>query len=83
VVEVMPSTALVWLLEGVEHVEGSGEYKQPLAEGDGASLAAILNAPKAVTRAATEMNDPEEVQRIIRQQKQARDFEPHLNKAMD
>ena len=59
------------LVEGVEHVEGSGEYKQLLAEGSGASLAAILNAPKAVTRAATEMNDPAEVDRIIAEQQKA------------
>ena len=32
------------LVEGVEHVEGFGEYKQPFAKGDGPSLAAILNA---------------------------------------
>ena len=49
----------------MEHVEGFGEYKQLLAEGSGARLAVILNAPKAVTRAETEMNDPAEVARII------------------
>jgi hypothetical protein len=32
------------LVGGVEHMEGSGEYKQPFAKGDGPSLAAILSA---------------------------------------
>ena len=66
-------------MEGVEHVEGSGEYKQLLAEGSGASLAAILNAPKAVTRAETEMNDPAEMDRIIAEQQKAHEVEQHLN----
>ena len=30
------------LVEGVEHVEGFGEYKQLLVEGSGASLAAPM-----------------------------------------
>ena len=67
------------LVEGVEHVEGFGEYKQLLAEGSGASLAAILNAPKAVTRAETEMNDPAEVDRIIAKQQISHDMENQLN----
>ena len=62
-------------MEGVEHVEGSGEYKQPLAEGDEPSLKAILKALKAVTRAATEMNDPAEVDRIITDQQRASEVE--------
>ena len=71
------------ILEGVEHVEGSGEYKQLLAEGSGASLAAILNAPKAVIRAATEMNDPDEVDRIIAEQQKANEAERSLNSATE
>ena len=67
------------LVEGVEHVEGSGEYKQPLAEGDELSLKAIPKALKAVTRAATEINDPVEVDRIIAEQRKAHEVEQNLN----
>ena len=52
-------------------MEGSGEYKRLSAEGDWPSLAAILNALKAATWAATEMNDPAEVDRIIAEQQKA------------
>ena len=71
------------LVEGVEHVEGSGEYKQPLAEGDEPSLKAILKALKAVTRAATEMNDPAEVDRIIAEKQKAAEAESKLNEIID
>ena len=68
-------------MEGVEHVEGSREYKQPLAEGDEPSLKAILKALKAVTRAATEMNDPAEVDRVIAEQQRANEAELSLDRA--
>ena len=67
-------------MEGVEHVEGSGEYKQPLADGDERSLKAILKALKDVTRAATEMNDPVEVDRIIAEQQKANEAVQELDR---
>ena len=65
------SWAAATLVEGVEHVEGFGEYKQPFAKGDGRSYAAILNALKAMSWATTELYDPAEVDRIIAEQQKA------------
>ena len=38
---------------------------------------------KAAKRAATELSDPEEVQRLIRQQEQARDAERRLDEVLE
>ena len=45
--------------------------------------AATNAAFKAAKRAANELSNPEEVQRIIRQQEQARDAEQRLDEALD
>ena len=64
-------------------MEGSGENKQPLAEGDRSSLAAILNALKAMSRVVIEMNDRAEVDRIITEQQKASEAESKLNEIID
>ena len=44
---------------------------------------ATNSAFKAAKRAANELSNPEEVQRIIRQQEQARDAERRLDEALE